>query len=556
MHRSTSPKAAPTLAIAGCITLAIPSLAAAAELRVDDDAAPGGDGSPASPFASVQAAIDAAGDGDDILVAGGTYDAFTVNGKTVNLFGSWDADFAAQTSMTASIVMGSADGPAVSLFEVGDTVLDSFTIRGGQRGLMIDADYLSTTNRPTISNNVIEQNGDPTQVGGGVLADHCDATFEGNTIRDNVGDRGAGMATACNSIVIEDNVVSGNVGSGDHGGGLYLTGPMITLRGNTLRGNEIGVIAGYGWGAGAIVYGMGVTATFERNVFTENHAQSLGSGAFVDDGAVATFTGDLFYANVCGDAGGASVYVDGYDTTPSRATLTNVTFAAHACPEGTAGNAVTAETTSIVEVVDSIAWGNGGDDFNAIDTSMITARYTLSEEPIEGEGNLSADPLFADPGNADFHVRSTKGRWANGEWVMDDVDSPTIDAGDPAADFANEPGPNGLRVNMGHTGNTAQASMGGPGGDPPMGDESGGSDDGEMSGTDVGTDDGGDVDSGSADGSGEASDGGTDDGAPADEDMTVSCACATTDATPPWIGVLALVCGAALFRALRRLRPV
>jgi len=45
--------------------------------------------------------------------------------------------------------------------------------------------------------------------------------------------------------------------------------------------------------------------------------------------------------------------------------------------------------------------------------------------------------------------------------------SPTIDTGNPALGFASEAAPNGGRVNMGHTGNTAQAasSLADPNGD-------------------------------------------------------------------------------------------
>lgn len=547
---------APSLAFLGSITLvsAISASAQAAELRVDASAPGGGDGSPASPFDDIQAAIDAAADGDDILVAEGTYSAFEVVAKELQLVGSYDAGFTATSPDTPSIVEGTAAGPVVSLFETGATVLDGFVIRGGERGLLIDADYLSTTNKPIIRNNTIEDNGTPATIGGGVSADHCEASFIGNTVRNNIGDRGAGLATACQTLLVEDNVIEGNVAHGDHGAGLYMTGGSLTVRGNLFRGNEVGVVAGYGWGAGALAYGTGVTATFERNVYTENHAESLGSGAFIDDGAVATFTGDLFHANDCGVDGGAGLFVDGYDTTPSVATLRNVTIASHDCPD-TLNNAVALQTYSRVEIIDSIIWGNGGDDFGADDTSMITATYTLSEEPIEGEGNFSADPLFADPAAGDFHVRSTKGRFdpATGDFVMDDVDSPSIDVGDPATGFALEPGPNGLRVNLGHTGNTAEASMGGPGGDPPTGDDSGGDsegDDSEGGGPEGGASEGGP--GGNADDTG--SDGGGSDDTAAQDEMTVACACTQTGTTPPWLAVLAIASGAALVRRRRNAR--
>ena len=81
-----------------------------------------------------------------------------------------------------------------------------------------------------------------------------------------------------------------------------------------------------------------------------------------------------------------------------------------------------------------------------------------------GDSNIDADPLFADPDNDDYHLKSARGRWDSGTetWVTDAVTSPCIDAGDPASDYSNEPDPNGGRVNMGAWGNTGQASKSPP----------------------------------------------------------------------------------------------
>ena len=76
------------------------------------------------------------------------------------------------------------------------------------------------------------------------------------------------------------------------------------------------------------------------------------------------------------------------------------------------------------------------------------------------QGMRGQPPHFPDLGEGDFHLKSETGRWdpEAGVWVKDDVTSPCIDAGDPEADFENEPEPNGRRVNMGAYGNTAEAS--------------------------------------------------------------------------------------------------
>ncbi|UCG59154.1 MAG: hypothetical protein JSU70_06520, partial [Phycisphaerales bacterium] len=78
-----------------------------------------------------------------------------------------------------------------------------------------------------------------------------------------------------------------------------------------------------------------------------------------------------------------------------------------------------------------------------------------------GEGNIDADPLFADPNNGDYHLKSQSGRWdADGRtWVRDDVTSPCIDAGDPDSAWCAELWPHGQRTNMGAYGGTHEASI-------------------------------------------------------------------------------------------------
>ncbi|MDH4240837.1 MAG: hypothetical protein OEW48_14865, partial [Phycisphaerae bacterium] len=77
-----------------------------------------------------------------------------------------------------------------------------------------------------------------------------------------------------------------------------------------------------------------------------------------------------------------------------------------------------------------------------------------------GTGNIGDDPYFADPCNGDYHLKSQGGRWepSSQSWVLDDDTSPCIDAGNPGCPEANEPLPNGGRINMGAYGGTAQAS--------------------------------------------------------------------------------------------------
>ena len=77
-----------------------------------------------------------------------------------------------------------------------------------------------------------------------------------------------------------------------------------------------------------------------------------------------------------------------------------------------------------------------------------------------GDGNIEADPLFADPDNYDYHLKSQAGRFDPNmqSWVQDEVTSPCIDAGDPNSPVGYEPFPNGGYVNMGAYGGTSEAS--------------------------------------------------------------------------------------------------
>lgn len=74
---------------------------------------------------------------------------------------------------------------------------------------------------------------------------------------------------------------------------------------------------------------------------------------------------------------------------------------------------------------------------------------------------IFANPLFFDPNNGDYHLKSERGRyWPEHDvWVLDKDTSPCIDAGDALSNPSEEPMPNGGVINMGAYGGTAYASM-------------------------------------------------------------------------------------------------
>jgi predicted outer membrane repeat protein len=118
-------------------------------------------------------------------------------------------------------------------------------------------------------------------------------------------------------------------------------------------------------------------------------------------------------------------------------------------------------------------------------TPDVVVRYCDVQAGWPGEGNIDADPCFAAPGHwvdggnpkiivdashanaawveGDYHLKSQAGRWdpVGEAWVLDEVTSPCIDAGDPSSPVGEEPGPNGGRVNMGAYGGTPYAGKSG-----------------------------------------------------------------------------------------------
>jgi hypothetical protein len=498
-----------------CVVL-LARTAQAATLNVDDDNQTGTeDGSAAHPYATVQAAVDkAAKSGDTIQVAAGTYGAGAgtkVNGKELKLLGGFvggstaayaagtPGDFSTETrSPTANPTkltgIATASSPvaegALLLLYTKKTVVDGFVIFGSSRGVFTYGETAAESS-PTLSNNLIEDNGNLDTdygQGGGLWAQKGAITLTGNTIRGNHASKGAGVASFADTFVGTNNVIENNTGHADHAGGLYLGGSSVTFSHNLIKGNVCCASTdngkpGYGWGGGALIFQNGNSAPgatkayLSYNTWTDNGGGSSGSAIFVDDKAEAHFDHELVYKNRC-NAHGQVIYVDGYDdgSTVFISNSTIVDNAGKCTPPSNEPGGILLERNSHVSIANSIFWGNagavGGKDFAFDDTAnTVTVTYSITEEQATGAGNLAKDPLFADAAAGDYHLKSKAGRYSDGQWIMDGVDSPAIDAADPSAPFDLEPGPNGGRANLGHLGNSCEASMGGPGGEPPVAGE-------------------------------------------------------------------------------------
>jgi len=112
-------------------------------------------------------------------------------------------------------------------------------------------------------------------------------------------------------------------------------------------------------------------------------------------------------------------------------------------------------------VLNNIVWHNEICILEYVLPEEYDIRFNNMQGGWEGQDNIDVDPLFADPDNRDYHLKSQAGRWdaTAGTWVRDNVTSPCIDAGNPDADSAAELPPNGECINMGAFGGTIEASL-------------------------------------------------------------------------------------------------
>ncbi len=126
-------------------------------------------------------------------------------------------------------------------------------------------------------------------------------------------------------------------------------------------------------------------------------------------------------------------------------------------------------------IVNCIFWANKGANGKEADISqdsigLCNPLYSLVDGKLLKYGTVwpVSDPLFADPANGDYHLKSEFGRYSPQKlgWVTDahGVNSPCIDAGyseggsPEYADYRAETAPNGMMVDVGAHGGTPYAS--------------------------------------------------------------------------------------------------
>lgn len=202
---------------------------------------------PESTLTSIQAGIDAATNGDTVVVADGLYvGGINFNGKSIVVR-------SANGPTNCFISGGHTDlGVAFKGGESAGTKLEGFTIRNG-RSTSGGGIHVGPNAAPTIANCIITNNQSVASAGGGINIDSASPTITNCTVSFNWAGvdaadssyenfSGSGGGIFCKGLsrpLIVDCVISGNHAYGKNGGGIHCYNSSPTIRRCTITGNSV-----------------------------------------------------------------------------------------------------------------------------------------------------------------------------------------------------------------------------------------------------------------------------------------------------------------------------
>jgi len=319
-------------------------------------------------YSTIQAAIDAAIDGDEIIVSPGTYGPISVTGRDIILRSTEPTN----RDVVVSTIIQRGPGGSVVVFSGTETeacTLSGFTIThsvGSGRGIE----------------------------GRGTLAG-----IRNNVIRDNRSTENGGGIHDCDGV-IEDNTIEWNSASGN-GGGLY--GCDGIIQNNVISNNSSADTAHYYAGGGGLALCQG---TIVKNIICDNSAARMGGALFW---CVGTIQDNLVYRNSA-QLGGGLGYCD--------ASIANNTVYGNLAADSGGGMWFSNPTHG---VVNCIVWANTAPGYPQIyvyddprDPAWSANYCCIQNWTGGGSGNITDDPNLVDPDTGNLHLRPS---------------SPCVDAG-------------------------------------------------------------------------------------------------------------------------------
>ena len=429
------------LILLGCVFFLPITLQAQTVWYVDDDAPgdpgpgdpslsdPNEDGSTEHPFDGIQEGIDAAAEGDVVLVRDGTYQG----GNPPDSSRNRDLDF-----LGKAISLRSESGPQRCIIDCGGThaephrgvvfkngegsgsVLQGFTIRNGFAfGSSFEdrcggAVYIFNAS-PLITDNVIKKNragfAFELGAGGGIFCDGGDPRIINNTIALNEAEWFGGGISCYNgaSPFILNNAINRNKAVMRYGGGIYCYNDASpTMENNTIEWNVAG------WHGGGIACGeSSVESIIKSNIIRKNEAGRNGGGIYCESTS-QFITNNVIIKNRSIDYGGG-IYIHN-----SNLTIESSTFSGNSA--GSGGGGIYAGGSSTL-LRNSILWDDTPEEIHGETGETPVVRYCDIQGGYAGEGNIDADPIFARGPLGNYYLSQIE--------AGQHEDSPCVDAGDP-----------------------------------------------------------------------------------------------------------------------------
>ena len=377
---------------------------------------------------TIQAGINAAHNGDTVLVAPGTYNEnIDFKGKAITV----TSGAKTYSDAATTIINGANDGPVVGLStnEPATAVLNGFTIQGGHAvrgpGVVLSGGVVIDGSSPRISNNIIQQN-----IGCGILIHNAGASpiLEGNDIRQNRAPQ-AGETTLsgyCYTSVAGTALDIENAGT-------------VTVIGNIIEDNStispfMSVTDDAGSSSGIFIIPTNKVVLANNIVrnnqgYDPNGLSYYGFGSGVSDSLV--MIQNLFYSDQSAPpTANSAIYIQGNVSAPPYPTLIEVnntiyagqsmvgTFPSGSTIENNIFDLPGTEPANPALACDNLA---APSPIAINNNDIFHAGQVVSEACTLGSGNLSVDPQFIDPSTDNFHTQRTSPVVAAG-----DINAPQI----------------------------------------------------------------------------------------------------------------------------------
>ncbi|MEW6605827.1 MAG: right-handed parallel beta-helix repeat-containing protein [bacterium] len=333
-------------------------------------------------YTTIQSAINAATNGDTVLVNNGTYI------ENINFLGK-GITVQSVHGTTTTIINGNASGSVVT-FNSGEgtnSVLSGFTIQNG-RATYGGGIYCSNSSSPTISNCSISGNSASGDGGGIYCNSSSSPTITNCTISGNSASRdGGGIYCNSSSPTITNCSISGNSASGGYGGGIFCDSSSPAITNCSISGNSAG-------GVGGGIFCVSSSSPAITNCSISGNSAEDGGGIFCWSSSPA-ITNCSISGNSAGWGGG--IFCE-FSSSP---TIANCSISGNSA-SGQGGGIFC--SSSSPTVVNSILWGDTPDEIY-LDSSSINITYSDIQSGYAGEGNIAADPQFV--GGGDYHLQAS-----------------------------------------------------------------------------------------------------------------------------------------------------